>query len=715
MNLAAVNNDLLVLLIQIFVLLLFARALGEIFQRFGQPTVVGEILAGVILGPSLLGSIPMLSEWIIPQQSTGTDLIEVISLIGAMLLLLITGLETDLALIKHHARSAFGTAIGGLLLPFILGFIFCLWIPDYLLVDPNQKIVFSLFVATALSVSAIPVIAKVLIDLNLLRRNIGQITIAAGMIDDTAAWIILSIVLGLIEVGVITATNVFISIVKVLAFLGVGLFVGKWLASIIIRFAQNSIQSRYKFLTILLLFSLGFGAISQALKLEAVLGAFLAGIVFSRIPSIPEESIDRLESITFGIFAPIFFATAGLKVSLAPLLNPNLLLIGIGLIIIATLSKVAGAYIGARIFGKSDHWTALSFGAGLNARGAIQIIIATIGLSFKIISPEIFSLIIIMAVVTSIMAPFMLRWTLSHVKIEDAEIKRLEIEEQLKDNLLNRVHRVLMPVRKRDINQPTPAKIIEARILERLGRKTDLNVTLFTISNEAEKTESISYLNALAGFFKNFPVNKKVAVSNNTLESILEEVKKDYDLLIVGATEKKKNSDMLFNPIVDNLVRLSPCASIVVQSSDISAEWRPSLILVPTNGSLASKRAAEVAFGIAFHEHDQVHILNVVEEKEGYTSINFDSNLKERRLTFAHQTVEELKKLGESQNVNTFTEIEIGEEPDMVILKMASEKNFDLIILGTDIRPGTDKLYMGPRVERILNNAPCPVLVVNSQ
>ncbi|MCK7517835.1 MAG: cation:proton antiporter [Ignavibacteriales bacterium] len=121
---------------------------------------------------------------------------------------LITGLETDLALIKHHAKSAFGTALGGLILPLIFGFAFCFLIPDIFLVDPTQRIVFSLFLATAISVSAIPVIAKVLIDLNLIRRDLGQITIAAGMIDDTAAWILLSIVLGLIEFGVVTAQNV---------------------------------------------------------------------------------------------------------------------------------------------------------------------------------------------------------------------------------------------------------------------------------------------------------------------------------------------------------------------------------------------------------------------------------------------------------------------------------------------------------------------------
>lgn len=712
---ASFHNDILNLLFQFFLLLLFARILGELFLKIGQPSVIGEILAGVILGPSLLGAIPGFSDFMIVQSIDGTNLLEVVSLIGAMLLLLITGLETDLALIKHHSKKAFGTAMGGLILPLILGFGFCFLIPDSLLIDPSKRIVFSLFIATAISVSSIPVIAKVLIDLNLIRRDIGQITIAAGMIDDTAAWIVLSIVLGLIEFGVITAQNVLFSIGKVALFISVSFVAGKWIAAKTISFAQNSIQSQYKFLTILILFSVGLGAIAQSLRLEAVLGAFVAGIVFSRIPAIPEESIDRLESITFGIFAPIFFAAAGLKVNLTPLLEPDLLVLGLGLITVATVSKIAGVYLGARLYGKSDHWTALSFSAGLNARGAIQIIIATIGLSVGIISQEIFSLIIIMSVVTSLMAPFMLRWTLKHVKIEEAEIKRLEKEEQLKDNILNKIHRVLLPVRTREVNQSTPTKLIEARIIERLSRKTDLSVTLFTISSEDKKTASMQYLNMLGESFTQMPVTKKVVVSNNPLESILEEVKKDYDLLIVGATERNKNSDMLFNPIVDNLVRLSPCISIVVQRSEISEDWKPCNILVPTNGSKASKHAAEVAFGIANLEQDQVHILNVVESKLGYSALDIEGSLRERRLTFANQTVEELKKLGESFNVNSFAEIKIGEEPDKAILKMAKESNSDLIILGTAVRPGTDKLYLGPRVERILNNAPCPVLVVNSQ
>ena len=709
---ASLHSDILILLFQLFLLLLFARVFGELFQRMGQPTVVGEILAGVVLGPSLLGATPFFSDLMIVQSTNGTNLLEVVSLMGAMLLLLITGLETDLALIKHHSRSAFGTAIGGLILPLILGFGFCFLIPDSLLVDPAQRIVFSLFLATSISVSAIPVIAKVLIDLNLIRRDIGQITIAAGMIDDTAAWILLSIVLGLIEFGVVTAQNVLFSVGKVLLFLSVSFVAGKWIAAKVVSFAQNSIKSRYKFLTILILFSFGFGAIAQSLRLEAVLGAFIAGIIFSRIPAVPKEAIDRIESFTFGIFAPIFFAAAGLKVSLEPLLNPELLIIGIGLIVIATLSKVAGAYMGARWVGRSDHWTALSFGAGLNARGAIQIIVATIGLSFGIISQEIFSLIIIMAVVTSIMAPFMLRYTLKKVKPKDEEIARLKQEELHKDNFMSSVHRVLLPVRKRDDFEK---KLIEAKIIKKLAQNRELDLTLLTITDAQNKNDCALFLDELAKLFTNISVTKKVIVSSNAIESILDEASKSYNLILIGATEKDKKSKMIFNPVVDNIVRLSSCPSIVVQSGSHSDSWQPDRILVPTNGSLAARRAAQVAFALASDISQEVHILKVIEEKEDIYNLDMEGSIKERQFTFAYQITEELKKLGESLSVNTFSEVEIGTDTESVILEMAKEKNFDLIVLGTDIRPGSEKLYIGPRVERVLNNAPCPVLLVNSQ
>ena len=267
------------------------------------------------------------------------------------------------------------------------------------------------------------------------------------------------------------------------------------------------------------------------------------------------------------------------------------------------------AYIGARYFGNSDHWTALSFGAGLNARGAIQIIIATIGLSFNVISQEIFSLIIIMAVVTSIMAPFMLRYTLKKVKPKDAEIERLKHEELQKNNIMSSIHRVLLPVRKREDFEK---KMIEAKILKQLAINRELNLTLLTVTNNQNKNECVQFLDELEKLFNGISITKKVVVSSNPVESILDESSKSYDLILIGATEKDKKTGQVFNPVVDDIVRLSPSISIVVQSGSHHENWEPKKILIPTNGSLAARRAAQVAFALASEKSQEVHILKVI-------------------------------------------------------------------------------------------------------
>lgn len=138
-------------------------------------------------------------------------------------------------------------------------------------------------------------------------------------------------------------------------------------------------------------------------------------------------------------------------------------------------------------------------------------------------------------------------------------------------------------------------------------------------------------------------------------------------------------------------------------------------ILIPTNGSLAARRAAQVAFALASEKSQEVHILKVIEENKDTYHLDIEGSIKERQFMFAFQIIEELKILGESLSVNTFAEVEVGLDAETSILEIARDRKFDLIVLGTDIRPGSEKLYIGPRVERVLNNAPCPVLLVNSQ
>jgi Kef-type K+ transport system membrane component KefB/nucleotide-binding universal stress UspA family protein len=714
---SAPHHDIFLLVLQVAVLLLVARALGEIATRFGQPSVVGEILAGILLGPSLLaGAIPFINELIIPQTEVQGYLLEVIALLGAMFLLLITGLETDIQLIKRHAKTAISVSFGGISVTFITGFFLGQHLPEFLLADSNERLVFSLFVATAMAISAIPVIAKVLMDMNLMRRDIGQTILAAGMSDDTIGWILLSIVAGIAAGDAVTTGTVLTTVGSVLAFLVFSFTLGQWIVRKLLIFVQDEVVSTDRLLSLIIILAFIWGAITQWLNLEAILGAFVMGILFGMMPRLPEEVINKLESIALGIFAPIFFAVAGLKVNILNLLDPTLILITLIVIAIATLGKVVGTYTGARFIGGKDHWTSLSFGAGLNARGAMEIIIATIGLRLGILSQDMFSIIVVMAIATSLMAPFALRWVLKRVTIGEEEKKRLKKEELESKSLVADIHRVLLPIRTRTSPNVSQQNIqsTEAQLLELIGQDSKISVTLLTIANKSNRTECEKNLTNLEKYFNLHEVVKKVVISDRPGDAILDEAKKDYDLIVLGATEQTDDKNHLFSPVVDFITRFAPCPTLIVQAGSIPKNWKPDRIMVPTNGSQASRNAAELAFFIAKSDSNkEVLALNVtVEELSPIQNIK-DSNVKNRN-QFAEDTVEELKKLGEAFGVKTEAMVRSGSSPEEKIKEIAAVNNIDLIIVGTNIRPGTNRLYLGPRVENILQFATCPVIVFNT-
>jgi Kef-type K+ transport system membrane component KefB/nucleotide-binding universal stress UspA family protein len=699
------------LLLQVSVLLLAARAMGEAAQRLGQPAVVGEILAGIVLGPSLLsGFFPVVGEWVLPQNEVQGYLLELVSMIGAIFLLLITGLETDLALIRRHARTAIGVSGGGITVTFASGFLLGQYLPDFLLADTGERLVFSLFVATAMSISAIPVIAKVLMDLNLMRRDIGQTIIAAGMSDDTIGWILLSIVAGLAAGEVVTAGTVAQAVGSVLAFLVLSFTAGRWLVKKLLDYVQDEVVSADRLVTLVVVMTFLWGAISQALNLEAVLGAFVMGVLFGQMPRLPEDVHKKLITVSLGIFTPIFFGVAGLKVNVGQLLTPQLILITLVVIGIATMGKVVGTYAGARLIGGREHWTALSFGAGLNARGAMEIIIATIGLQLGILTQDMFSIIVIMAMATSLMAPPALRWVLAHVVPETQELERLKREEMAAGSVIAKMHRVLLPVRFREKGDHVHA--IEAHILDRMSERNRLSVTLFNVAAQEERAACAAFLDRLSEKFDNTELVKKVVTRSDTSRAILEEAAKYYDLMIMGATERPPAAKTLFHPMVDTLVRMAPCPTMVVKGEIAEGRWPPRRILVPTNGSQASRNAAEIGFALAAHG-EQVTILHVLPERSHPYRFKPDDDALEIRMNTAKEIVQELRALGEANGASVAGRVDTGPDPETVILDLVEADQVDLIVMGTDVRPGSERLFLGPRVERILGSARCPVLVVN--
>ncbi len=708
---AASHDDVLKLILQGAVLLLVARALGEGARRLGQPAVIGEIFAGILLGPSILaGAVPFVATWIVPSTPLQGYLLEVFSLIGAMFLMLITGLETDLALIRHHAKTAIGVSLGGILVTFVAGFTLGLRLPDVLLGNPDERIVFALFLGTAMSISAIAVIAKVIIDMKLTRRDVGQTILAAGMSDDTIGWILLSAVAGLAAGHEVSVASVARTIAGVLIFMVLSLTVGRTLLRRTTQFVQDRIGVSDRMLTLAVVLMFAWAAIAQALNFEAVLGAFIVGIVLNQIRLFPLEARSTLESIALGIFAPIFFAVAGLKVNLRDLVaDPSLLGAAALVILVTTVSKTIGTYFGARLIGRKDHWTALAFSAGLSTRGAMDIIIATIGLRLGVLSQDMFSIVVLMAMTNSIAAPAALRWVLRRVTPTPEETERLRQEELAAGSFVSSIHRILLPIRFRETI--SDQYVAEAKILDRLSQKREIALTLLTAIKPGGRAEGGDFLQRIRELFPQKHLTAKVAEGTSPSELILAEAEKGYDLMILGASEGK-NTRVLFNPMVDYLTRVSPCPTMVIKSHPMPPNWQLRRILVPTNGAPAARRAAQVAFALAAGADDEVTIVNVA--MRDASELDVDDSLFRRQMNSAHGIVDELRTLGEAQNVRVAAEVRVGASPETAILEVAAERRIDLILLGTDVRPGSPRLFLGPRVERILNNAPCPVMVVNA-
>ncbi|MGZ5383760.1 MAG: cation:proton antiporter, partial [Acidimicrobiia bacterium] len=302
------HADVLQLVIQLAVLLGLARLLGELSRRIGQPAVVGEILAGVILGPSVMGAlVPGVAAVWLPASPVQAQLLETVALIGAMLLLVITGFETDLGLIRRRAGAAVGVAAGGLVLPFAAGLALGWWFPTDLLGNPDQRLVFALFLATAMAVSAIPVLASILLEMRLMRRDIGQTMLAAGMVDDLIGWVVLGVVIALADGGGGLAT-VGLTVLTVLLFLAVTVLAGPFIVKRTIRFVHGASGTSHRFLTATLVLVFAWASFSQALHLEPVIGAFAMGILLGRVRRLPVSVAESLEGMALGVFAPIFFA-----------------------------------------------------------------------------------------------------------------------------------------------------------------------------------------------------------------------------------------------------------------------------------------------------------------------------------------------------------------------------------------------------------------------
>ncbi|TRV72017.1 cation:proton antiporter [Streptomyces sp. 130] len=412
---------MLIFLLQLSLLIAVTTLLGRVAARLNMPPVVGELTSGVLLGPSLFGNVaPGLSGWLLPRDAEQMHLLSAVSQLGVLLLVAITGAHIDLGLLRRRRHTIGLVSVGSVLLPLALGLVLGLLLPGSLTGGAGGRLTFALFIGVAVAVSALPVIAKTLLDMGLLHRNVGQMIVGSAAVSDIVGWLMLSVVSAMATHG-LRAGVIAESVGCLLAVLAATVLVLRPVAARVLGPLQHT-QPGVSLSAIVVMVLLA-AAGTHALGMEPILGAFLCGIVISSLGRASRRALDSVRAFVMATLAPLFLASAGLQVDLTALARPPVLLAALITLAVAVGAKFAGGYLGARA-GRLSHTESLAIGAGLNARGLVEIVLASVGLRLGVLNSASYTVIVLVAVVTSVMAPPVLRRTTNRIATTPAELER---------------------------------------------------------------------------------------------------------------------------------------------------------------------------------------------------------------------------------------------------------------------------------------------------
>lgn len=406
---ALTHHDITLLLLGIAVLLFAARVLGELSMRLGQPAVIGEIASGILLGPTLLGRLaPDLATALFPPTGPAAIALQGLTTLAIVLFLLVAGLEIDLSTVWRQGRRAALVSLAGIIGPFAVGLAAAWWAPGPMGAEAGaDPLIFALFVATALSISALPVIAKTLMDLNLFRTDIGMTVVAAAVFNDLVGWIIFAVILAMMG-GSGSGPGIATTIWLTLAFTGLSLTAGRWLIHRSLPWIQGHTSWPGGVLGFVLVLGLLAAAFTEWLGVHAIFGAFMLGVALGDSSHLRKRTRTTLEQFIGFIFAPLFFASLGLHIDFVAHFD---LWLCLGIFVIATAGKVGGCLIGARLANvpPREGW-AIAF--GMNARGAMEIILGLLALRAGLIGEPLFVALVVMALGTSVLSGPLMQWVL---------------------------------------------------------------------------------------------------------------------------------------------------------------------------------------------------------------------------------------------------------------------------------------------------------------
>jgi len=411
------HHDMIIFLIAFGLILIIARLFAELFKKFKLPSVLGEIIAGILLGPSVLGFFsPESFEYLFPfiahpEFTTNIPVqyaMDALINISVIMLLFVAGMEVQLPLVVEQGKVALSTTFFSMLIPICVGYLGVQFLPDLFMASTEDLGLVGFFIGVVLSITALPVIARILIDMKLFKTRIGMTIIASAMLIDLLGWLIFSVLLSIIEDGK-AGSDLTYTLVSIVLFGGFMLIVG----SRLIDKSLPWVQTKFSWPGGVLALSFGLcflgAAFTESIGIHSILGAFIVGIAFGDSANLRDRTREIIHQFVTNVFAPLFFVSIGLYVNFVQ--NFNLILI-LALLALAYSSKILGAHLGARIGGLSikDSWTV---GVSMNTHGVLEIILGSLAMSVGLINEEVFVAIVVLVVVSIITSAPMIKRTIN--------------------------------------------------------------------------------------------------------------------------------------------------------------------------------------------------------------------------------------------------------------------------------------------------------------
>lgn len=393
------HHPLSILLIQIIAVLLMVRLFGFLFKHIGQPGVIGEIVAGIVLGPSVLGYFfPDVFQALFPPESL-TNL-ELLSQVGLVLFMFVIGMELDFSVLKNKINETLVISHAGILVPFFLGIVASYWIYEEYAAAQTAFLPFALFIGISMSITAFPVLARIIQERNMTKTSLGTLAIASAANDDVTAWCLLAVVIAIAKAGTFASALYAIGLTALYIII-MFMVVRPFLKKVGEVYANQEVINK-TFVALILLILIISSTLTEIIGIHALFGAFMAGVVMPPSIGFRKVMMEKVEDIALVFFLPLFFAFTGLRTEIGLINSPALWGVCLLLITVAVAGKLGGCAVAARLVGES--WKdSFTIGTLMNTRGLMELVALNIGYEMGVLPPSIFVILVIMALVTTFM------------------------------------------------------------------------------------------------------------------------------------------------------------------------------------------------------------------------------------------------------------------------------------------------------------------------